>query len=332
MGKKTLPGRLPAMGVNDPHDPADATNVKGDDGSVNELYGPAETRQNAEVPMHAPTGSNEDPDVGGAATEADLVDLVTRGDGSSSGKGSVHVKRVHKEWKILHDSLPDTIYVQAFEDRMDLLRVAMVGASGTPYQDGLFFFDLQMPPSYPDVPPQVYYHAFGFRLNPNLYTDGTVCLSLLNTFSGEGTEVWVPGTSSLLQVVVSIQALVLNSQPFYNEAGYEHLIDRPEGHRHELPYNENAFLLTLRTMIHLLRRPPQGFDGFVMDHFRRRGRSVLETCEAYLQGCVDAGHGSMELPCSTGFRTALANVMPKLTTAFAQIGALGCDHCTTTKH
>lgn len=142
----------------------------------------------------------------------------------------------------------------------------------------------------------------------------------------------MPGISSLLQVVVSLQALVLNDQTFYNEAGYEHLIDTPEGHRHELPYNENAFLLTLRTMLHLLRRPPQGFEGFVRDHFRRRGRYVLGMCEEYLQGCVDAGYGSMELPCSTGFRIALANVVPKLTVAFTQIGAQGCDRCTATNH
>ena len=81
---------------------------------------------------------------------------------------------------------------------MDLLRVVMVGASGTPYHDGLLFFDLQLPPSYPDAPPQVYYHSFGLRLNPNLYESGTVCLSLLNTFGGEGTEVWSSTESSLL--------------------------------------------------------------------------------------------------------------------------------------
>src|SRR3954469_11737591 len=114
---------------------------------------------------------------------------------------------------------------------MDLLRVVMVGASRTPYHDGLFFFDLQLPPSYPAVPPQVYYHSFGLRLNPNLYESGTVCLSLLNTFGGEGTEVWSPVTSSLLQVVVSIQGLVLNDQPYYNEAGYETLVGKPEGRR-----------------------------------------------------------------------------------------------------
>ena len=98
----------------------------------------------------------------------------------------------------------DTIYVRAFEDRMDLLRAVVVGASGTPYHDGLFFFDLQLPSSYPVAPPQVYYHSFGLRLNPNLYASGTVCLNLLNTFGGERTEVWSSVTSSLLQVVVSI--------------------------------------------------------------------------------------------------------------------------------
>ena len=65
------------------------------------------------------------------------------------------VKAVQKKWKILQTSLPDTIYIRAFEDRMDLLRAVMVGASGTPYQDGLFFFDIHLPPSYPAVPPQI---------------------------------------------------------------------------------------------------------------------------------------------------------------------------------
>ncbi|XP_037441811.1 probable ubiquitin-conjugating enzyme E2 23 [Triticum dicoccoides] len=250
-------------------------------------------------------------------------------DQGSTGKKR-WVKTVQKEWKILENSLPDGIYVRAFEGRMDLLRVVMVGASGTPYQDGLFFFDMQLPPSYPAVPPQVYYHSFGLHLNPNLYPSGTVCLSLLNTFDGEGTEVWSPGTSSLLQVVVSLQALVLNDQPYYNEASLEALIDTPEGHRNALPYCENAFLLSSRTMLHLVRRPPQGFEGFVKDHFRRRGRYVLRMCEAYLKGCVPVEEGGMELPCSAGFNIALANVVPRLMAAFTKVGDEGSDLSSTT--
>jgi ubiquitin-conjugating enzyme E2 O len=67
--------------------------------------------------------------------------------------------------------------VRAFEDRMDLLRAAMVGAAGTTYQDGLFFFDVRLPPaSYPAEPPRVYCHSFGLRVNPNLDRSGIVCL------------------------------------------------------------------------------------------------------------------------------------------------------------
>lgn len=38
------------------------------------------------------------------------------------------------------------------------------------------------------------------RFNPNLYNDGKVCLSVLNTWHGRPEEKWNPHTSSLLQV------------------------------------------------------------------------------------------------------------------------------------
>jgi ubiquitin-conjugating enzyme E2 O len=64
------------------------------------------------------------------------------------------------------------------------------GPRGTPYSDGLFFFDIQLPSDYPEVPPRVYYHAHGDRLNPNLYENGKVCLSLLGTWAGSSVESW----------------------------------------------------------------------------------------------------------------------------------------------
>ena len=36
---------------------------------------------------------------------------------------------------------------------MDLLRAVILGAPGTPYHDGLFVFDLYLPPEYPHTPP-----------------------------------------------------------------------------------------------------------------------------------------------------------------------------------
>ncbi|CAN6351828.1 unnamed protein product [Urochloa humidicola] len=244
--------------------------------------------------------------------------------------GRKWLKRVQKEWKILETSLPDTIYVRAFEDHMDLLRAVIVGASGTPYHDGLFFFDLQMPQSYPATPPLVKYHSFGLRANPNLYESGTVCLSLLNTFGGKDAELWSPEVSSVLQVVISIQGLVLTAQPYYNETGYEAQIGTPEGRRNEMPYSENVYLVNLNTMLHLIRRPPEGFEAFVRYHFRNRGRHVIRACKAYQQqgcpvGTLDgeafATEASKERSCSVGFRLALSKVVPQLIEAFSGIGA-----------
>ncbi|KAF4374006.1 hypothetical protein F8388_007912 [Cannabis sativa] len=72
---------------------------------------------------------------------------------SGQNNGRKWFKKVQQDWSILQNNLPDGIYVRAYEDRMDLLRAVIVGAYGTPYQDGLFFFDFHLPPEYPDVPP-----------------------------------------------------------------------------------------------------------------------------------------------------------------------------------
>lgn len=90
------------------------------------------------------------------------------------------MKKVQADWKILENDLPgwfihtcadqcsqhfvlkfhvflvwqtETIFVRACELRMDLLRAVIIGPEGTPYHDGLFFFDIQFPDTYPSVPP-----------------------------------------------------------------------------------------------------------------------------------------------------------------------------------
>ena len=81
----------------------------------------------------------------------------------------------------------------------------IAGPSRTPYEDGLFFFDFQLSSDYPQSPPVGHYYSYCTdRLNPNLYEDGKVCVSLLGTWSGKGTESWTPN-SNMLQLLVSIQ-------------------------------------------------------------------------------------------------------------------------------
>ncbi|KAI4297783.1 hypothetical protein L6164_037650 [Bauhinia variegata] len=238
-------------------------------------------------------------------------------------------KKVQQDWSILQNNLPEGIYVRVYEDRMDLLRAVIIGAYGTPYQDGLFFFDFHLPPEYPDVPPSAYYHSGGWRINPNLYEEGKVCLSLLNTWTGRGNEVWDPKSSSILQVLVSLQGLVLNSKPYFNEAGYDKQIGTAEGEKNSLSYNENSFLLNCKTMMYLMRKPPKDFEMLIKEHFRRRGHYILKACDAYMKGYLigslnrdaSVNDNSDHNANSVGFKLMLAKIMPRLFLALKEIGA-----------
>jgi baculoviral IAP repeat-containing protein 6 len=135
----------------------------------------------------------------------------------------------------LRTSLPEGIWVRHGSCRLDVMKVLMVGPKATPYEHGLFEFDLFCPAEFPSKPPSMFFRTTGggrVRFNPNLYEDGKgsssplmwydiiampegphrlwsrsnrpavpVCLSILGTWSG---ETWNGAYSTLLQVLVSI--------------------------------------------------------------------------------------------------------------------------------
>lgn len=238
-------------------------------------------------------------------------------------------KKIQDEWKILEKDLPGTIFVRVYETRMDLLRAVLIGPGGTPYHDGLFVFDVHFPPTYPDTPPMVYYYSGGLRLNPNLYDCGKVCLSLLNTWTGRGTEKWMPHKSTMLQVLVSIQALILNAKPFFNEPGYDERFPGAEGERKSKAYNEEMFILSLKTMMYTLRRPPKHFEELVGCHFRTRAHAILSACRAYMNGVPVGSVTDEKIPDEKGgsksFQEAVARMLNGLISNFSRFGATDCD-------
>lgn len=191
-------------------------------------------------------------------------------------------RTVRKELKLLRTSLPDGIWVKGFEDRMDLYSVMIRGPERTPYEDGLFFFDFQLSADYPKAPPLCHYISYcSDRLNPNLYEDGKVCVSLLGTWSGKGTEVWT-SNSNLLQVIVSIQGLILVSEPYFNEAGYEKQKGSQQGKENSRMYNEMAVLKLVQAMTKLLLQPPPVFKEEIIMHFNNNASKLLRRLESWL--------------------------------------------------
>ncbi|XP_018653959.1 ubiquitin-conjugating enzyme-related [Schistosoma mansoni] len=177
---------------------------------------------------------------------------------------------------LLSTILPNDIIVKGFEDRIDLYSIMIIGASGTPYEHCLFFFDVGLASSYPTTPPQVHYYSFGNeKVNPNLYVDGHICLSLLGTWNGHGSENWSAETSNLLQLAISIQALILNSEPYFNEAGYEERRTDPIYQEQSRIYNEAVVALNLQSMISIVQNPFPHFRKEIIKH-------CVDKCKKYL--------------------------------------------------
>lgn len=149
-----------------------------------------------------------------------------------------------------------SIFVRALENEMDKLRVLIIGPEDTPYANGCFIFDVDMGNDYPNAPPKVQLLTTSsflsasdrrVRFNPNLYECGKVCLSLLGTWSGPG---WQPKESTLLQVLVSLQSLILGTaEPYFNEPGYDGTQGTPHGQAASERYNKNIRTYTLRVAI-----------------------------------------------------------------------------------
>ncbi|GJY55947.1 ubiquitin-conjugating enzyme/RWD-like protein [Tanacetum coccineum] len=218
------------------------------------------------------------------------------------------VDRISEEWKVLQEHLPDTIFVRVYEDRKDLLRAVIVGQEGTPYQDALFFFDVCFPSDYPYSSP----------LGPNQSTRGKVSWFLHKTTSLL-KKTWVPGTSNILQFLVSIQGLVLNAKPLFN--GHTFMTDAA-GQWWSLLYNENTIIKSLKTMVYTMKRPPKNFEFFVDGHFCKRARDILLACRSYTDGlqvgCLASGKNKT---CSIKFQKDVTACVKPLVTEFNKRGA-----------
>ncbi|CAN0376811.1 unnamed protein product, partial [Ectocarpus sp. 12 AP-2014] len=204
-------------------------------------------------------------------------------------------RRLVRELRSLARELPlywgSTIAVRMDEERPHLLKAMIAAPTGTPYDSGLFEFDIYCPPQYPSVPPKVNLMTTGrgrVRFSPNLYACGNVCLSLLGTWSGSPEMMWSPD-ASLLQVLLSIQTFILGTQyPYYNEPGLELDYGHP-GSMDRARTSPNGGYEVLRpqtvewAMTEALRFPPRGFEALAREHLWRKKWHILDVVAGWLR-------------------------------------------------
>ena len=137
----------------------------------------------------------------------------------------------------------------------------IIGPSETVYENGFYFFEFNYPTDYPSTPPTVTFRTNqdGIRFNPNLYTGGKVCISLLNTWRGEQ---WT-SCQTISSILLTLCTLFTN-EPLLNEPGVE------RKHRDFKTYNRIIEYVNLDiAMFNIIEKNPKiympWFDMFYSD-------------------------------------------------------------------
>jgi ubiquitin-protein ligase len=147
----------------------------------------------------------------------------------------------------IYESSPGC-YVHINDEDITNHKIMIIGPDDTPYESGFYMFDYTYNKNHPFEAPYVKYLTTdgNVRFNPNLYSNGKVCLSILGTWSGPA---WEPTMS--LRVVCEYLRSILNERPIQNEPGFENSVGT-ECQRYNLYVNsENYGFAILKNLTEL---------------------------------------------------------------------------------
>ena len=151
----------------------------------------------------------------------------------------------------------------------------LLGPSNTPYEGGFYFFSIKFPNDYPFTPPAMNTLTQDgiTRFNPNMYREGKVCLSLLNTW--HVGERW-SGVQTLSSILLSIVSNVLIDNPIQNEPGFE----TKKGTTISDIYNRMILHANLKTaFLNMIKNPPKfaiPFFNIMYDSFYKNKNRMID--------------------------------------------------------
>ena len=157
----------------------------------------------------------------------------------------------------------------------------LVGQSGTPYFGGFYFFFIEFPDDYPFSPIKVrsLTQDGKTRFNPNMYIQGKVCLSILNTWH-DGPQ-W-SGIQSLESILLVLMSEVLCSNPLANEPAYRNCGTSVES----VVYNRLLWHANVQTaIIGMLTQLPNEFQEFstiLQKEFTKHSTEIKTKLTEYL--------------------------------------------------
>ena len=108
-------------------------------------------------------------------------------------------------------------------------------------------------------------------------------MSLLGTWSGGKGETWSKDSSNLLQVLLSIQSLVMTEGVIYNEPNCSFGKTNATYIKQDLGYCNIVRYGTVKyAMNDILEHVPVGFEDVIQKHFYYKKNEILKTCRKWL--------------------------------------------------
>lgn len=137
---------------------------------------------------------------------------------TSTTVSSKCIKRILSDLKNIDSKLLADNNIFYYHDEENILKgyAMIIGPKESLYEDGYYFFEINFTGKYPFEPPVVKFKTYDgiTRFHPNLYRDGKVCLSILNTWRGES---W--SSCQTLSTVLLTLITLFTDKPFLNEPG-----------------------------------------------------------------------------------------------------------------
>jgi baculoviral IAP repeat-containing protein 6 len=167
-------------------------------------------------------------------------------------------------------SCDSAVFVCQHSDNSCLFSVLIFGRPDSPYDSAGFIFHICLSDEYPNKPPHICLTSSLERINPNIYKDGKVLLSMLNTWQAKyDCEKWNPKESSVYQIIMALQFMILNNEPYYNEPGREWQASNKYYQKDADKYHEEIREVSVvYGMINLLKKQPEEFKTIIRDHFK----------------------------------------------------------------
>jgi ubiquitin-protein ligase len=207
---------------------------------------------------------------------------------SSFSKRLIYELKVYESQKqFLNDQ---GIYLEYDHHDLTQLKLLIIGPSNTPYYGGFYFFYINIPNNYPFIPPIIKFVTKynNIRFHPNLYVDGNVCLSILNTW---GKKEWSP-CMTIVSIASTLQS-ILNNNPLTNEPSYENAIGlNAQNYKKIVNYNN-----LMGGVIEMIKNIPIGFsifqhiiNNYFINHFNEyliyiENDGEIITCTEYSITC-----------------------------------------------